>query len=190
MLEQTKNAIDKLRKAGLKRSQFSTRVTRRYIGKNDRGKAEYEYGDVKISLKDSEITGLEWAKRIASQGLHTQLLKFDFGDSLRVIDSYPKRHVVEILDYRNGNDMYDAVAGRKTINMSPSPEIIRAKIGTHSLGVYEVIGFEGRLSTGDRIKVKPKDRAGGLTKWANEEFINVIVDAYVDNDNYYLLSRM
>ena len=54
---QVKTAINKLKKAGLRRDQFSVQVEHKYIGRY-KGKAEYEYGDAKISLRDTMGSGL------------------------------------------------------------------------------------------------------------------------------------
>jgi hypothetical protein len=71
MLAQTKHAVDKLKTAGFKRSEFSVQTERIYNGKHpDTGRAMYEYGNAYISFKCSRARQVEMAEAMARAGLH------------------------------------------------------------------------------------------------------------------------
>lgn len=88
---QAQSAIDKLKQAGLKRSQFSVTTERRYCGKHpDTGKEMYEYGDAQIHLKGVWKNLLPFAEAMAKAGLHVEIWKFDTVTSMCVTDEYGK----------------------------------------------------------------------------------------------------
>lgn len=100
MLIQTKNAVEKLKKAGLKRNQFRVQVQRNYIGRHpETGKQSFEYGNVNIFIRDLSISGIDWAKKIAETGLYVIILHFERSDNLIVLDTYSKQGIVEIQDH-------------------------------------------------------------------------------------------
>lgn len=86
---QAQGAINKLKAAGLRRSQFSVRTERQDVGQHpDTGKAIYEYGNVQIILRDTNEKLLPYAPAIAEAGLHVEVWQFENFSSLYVTDEY------------------------------------------------------------------------------------------------------
>jgi hypothetical protein len=69
MLSQTRYAIDKLKKSGFKRSEFSCRVRRHYYTDHVTGRRAYEWGGVDILLKTSRDRIWELLPAMLEQGL-------------------------------------------------------------------------------------------------------------------------
>lgn len=77
---QAQTAIDKLKQAGLKRSEFSVRTELHHYTDKQTGKRCYEYGDAIVSLKCSKARALELAEAISDTGLYVELVTLRSGE--------------------------------------------------------------------------------------------------------------
>lgn len=99
--QQVKQAIKKLRQAGLERSEFSVQVERHYIGCYN-GKATFEYGNATIVLWLSPKKSLNMAKAMANAGLKVEIWITKNTSIPRIRDN-GKSGIWEI-DYNNCNE--------------------------------------------------------------------------------------
>lgn len=101
---QSQQAIDKLRTAGLKRSEFQVRTERRYIGCHpETGCQMYEYGDPEIIIWANKKRQISLAQEMADQGLYVELYKFADGR-----DGYPHIEDSWKCQYKPGLYLRDA----------------------------------------------------------------------------------